>query len=206
MSVPSEIASYFTPEETLLKNWSSKGWNIYATQFRVFLYKKGIFSKQVIEASYEHISSIEFQRKRPLGGLFCAITSFFGGFIFIYFDFEIRGYLPPFYFPLFLYLSLIFWIVGILSVVCFIFVAEEGFTFHIVGRSPITLPKELTEMVRFIREKRPQEVYMRKAVSQEPMQVKEIIEEAVMIPCEYCGDLMPQTSTFCPNCGAKRKT
>jgi hypothetical protein len=33
-----------------------------------------------------------------------------------------------------------------------------------------------------------------------------IVKEVVLIPCEYCGALMPQTSTFCPNCGARRKT
>ena len=33
---------------------------------------------------------------------------------------------------------------------------------------------------------------------------KEVIREVVMIPCKYCGGLMPQTSIFCPNCGAKR--
>ncbi len=34
---------------------------------------------------------------------------------------------------------------------------------------------------------------------------KVIIKEVVMIPCHYCGALTPQTSIFCPNCGAKRK-
>ncbi len=33
---------------------------------------------------------------------------------------------------------------------------------------------------------------------------KEIIREVVMIPCKYCGALMPQTDTTCPRCGAKR--
>jgi hypothetical protein len=33
---------------------------------------------------------------------------------------------------------------------------------------------------------------------------KEIIHEIVMIPCKYCGALMPQTDTVCPNCGARR--
>ena len=33
---------------------------------------------------------------------------------------------------------------------------------------------------------------------------KEIVREIVMIPCKYCGALMPQTETVCPNCGAKR--
>ena len=33
---------------------------------------------------------------------------------------------------------------------------------------------------------------------------KEIVREIVMIPCKYCGSLMDQTVTCCPNCGAKR--
>ena len=33
---------------------------------------------------------------------------------------------------------------------------------------------------------------------------KEIIREVVMIPCKYCGALMQQTETVCPNCGGKR--
>ncbi len=26
----------------------------------------------------------------------------------------------------------------------------------------------------------------------------------IMIPCQYCGGLVPQVSAECPNCGAKR--
>lgn len=33
---------------------------------------------------------------------------------------------------------------------------------------------------------------------------KEILREIVMIPCKFCGALMPQTETACSNCGAKR--
>ncbi len=35
--------------------------------------------------------------------------------------------------------------------------------------------------------------------------VKEVQREVVLIPCSYCSGLMPQTSVFCPNCGARRK-
>ncbi len=38
-----------------------------------------------------------------------------------------------------------------------------------------------------------------------PQKEKEIIKEVVMIPCVYCGGLMPNTSLFCPKCGAQRK-
>lgn len=34
---------------------------------------------------------------------------------------------------------------------------------------------------------------------------KETVREVVLIPCSYCSGLMPQTSVFCPNCGARRK-
>ena len=34
---------------------------------------------------------------------------------------------------------------------------------------------------------------------------KERLNKAIiMIPCEYCGGLVPQASAVCPNCGAKR--
>lgn len=42
-------------------------------------------------------------------------------------------------------------------------------------------------------------------VSKPSVLVKEIVREVVLIPCSYCGGLIPQTSTFCPHCGAKRK-
>lgn len=39
-----------------------------------------------------------------------------------------------------------------------------------------------------------------------PTVLKEVTREVVLIPCAYCSGLMPQTSIFCPNCGARRKT
>jgi len=42
------------------------------------------------------------------------------------------------------------------------------------------------------------------AAAQPVIREKEIIREVVMIPCKYCGSLMDQTATACPNCGAKR--
>jgi len=36
---------------------------------------------------------------------------------------------------------------------------------------------------------------------------EKIVErEVVMIPCEYCRGLFPQTVTICPTCGAQRRT
>jgi hypothetical protein len=39
-----------------------------------------------------------------------------------------------------------------------------------------------------------------------PLKEREIIKKTiVMVPCPYCGGLMPNTAIFCPHCGAKRK-
>lgn len=38
-----------------------------------------------------------------------------------------------------------------------------------------------------------------------PLQKEIITKEIVMLPCEYCQGLMPQTSVYCPNCGAQKK-
>jgi hypothetical protein len=32
---------------------------------------------------------------------------------------------------------------------------------------------------------------------------REVIKEVVLVPCKYCGSLMPQTSLFCPHCAAR---
>jgi hypothetical protein len=34
--------------------------------------------------------------------------------------------------------------------------------------------------------------------------VREVRQEVVMVSCRYCGGLIPDTSVFCSNCGARR--
>jgi len=49
-------------------------------------------------------------------------------------------------------------------------------------------------------------VIEKEIVQPQVVKEKEIhIREVVMIPCQYCGGLMPQTATFCPKCGAQRR-
>ena len=36
------------------------------------------------------------------------------------------------------------------------------------------------------------------------LEKERLIKGIIMIPCRYCGGLVPQTSAFCPNCGAKK--
>lgn len=134
-----EIAQYMISGEKILKDWKSKGWNIYATQFRIFFYKRGILSRYLVEASYEHISSIELGRSRPLVRLIGAIIMF------------ILGYFIGRYSTLSTY-SLIFWVIGIGLLIWFI-IGAQMCILHIVGRRPIFVNKELSELSKFIREK-----------------------------------------------------
>jgi len=49
-------------------------------------------------------------------------------------------------------------------------------------------------------------VAKQETVPQSPSMIsKEVVREIVLIPCTYCGSLMPQTSIFCPHCGARRR-
>ena len=47
------------------------------------------------------------------------------------------------------------------------------------------------------------ELELKRATAQKEV-VKEVRQEIVMIPCRYCGGLIPDTSVFCSNCGARR--
>ena len=55
-------------------------------------------------------------------------------------------------------------------------------------------------IVYFLRVHKPLE----KARIEAPREV--IVKEVVMVPCLYCGGLMPTTATQCPSCKAPRKS
>ena len=60
------ISRFLMDGEEIEKEWASKDWDgIYATQYRIFLVKNSFWDKKFIEASYNHISSIEFCKVRP---------------------------------------------------------------------------------------------------------------------------------------------
>lgn len=148
-----DVERYFLEEEKVLKEWVSKEWDgIYGTQYRIFFVKEGIFSKKLIEVSYNHISSIEFCRVRPkdrvIGAVICFILSifiylFFGnyGYGFYYGGYLNRYVLGACYFLIFLGIVLFIWfMLGI-----------RKFMIHVNGRKPITVSKELSELIKYVR-------------------------------------------------------
>ena len=153
MSEYSEIDKYLIHEEGVIKHWIFKGWKIYATTIRLILCKQGIFSRQIIDTPYRFISSVELRRRRPLERLFGTIILFIAGFLLMY-----LGYILPYpyivppqsRFPL-EYMSYLFWFVGIAFIIWFIMGVQQ-ITLHIVGRKPIYIPRELTDVLNLIRD------------------------------------------------------
>lgn len=65
--------------------------------------------------------------------------------------------------------------------------------------------KEKPSTIKKVPASRREPASRQEPTTREIIREREVIKEIVMIPCEYCRGLMPQTSTFCPNCGARRK-
>ena len=191
-AVPNEVLSVLTPEELVLRSWNKNEWNIYATQYRIFLHRVGIFRSQLVEAAYSHISSVESRYSRDINLIVAAILLFFMAGLFSWIGV---------YATFFLFWAALF-VLGGIALLWYFLRGKHFYILHIVGRPPLEISAEISDVMRFAREKRSQEVHMRQQPSEKETT---IVKEVVMIPCSYCSSLMPQTSTFCPNCGARRR-
>jgi len=73
-----------------------------------------------------------------------------------------------------------------------------GFFLIFFGFCAIIIPIVLVSTIYLARAKN-------KASNQDEKVIKETVKEVVMVPCIYCGSLMPQTAMSCGTCGAGRK-
>ena len=142
MPIAQTVDRYFIENEEILKEWASKKWDsIYGTQHRVFFIKEGMFNKKFVEASYDHITSIEFSRVRPkerlIGSIACYSLALFLYIFFGYSMFRIGYYGGPGPVVLGPIIFLIF--LGSVLLVLFI-IGIRRFIIHINGRKPITVP------------------------------------------------------------------
>jgi len=149
LSIPSDIQSYLTPEEKMIKIGKSKEWAVYVTDKRVLFKKEGVFGKEIVEASYRHISSIEYKKRSPWEYII-------SGILFIVLPFVLPHIAPALYedFPtleLPIYVVLI--LIGIIFIIMSFFI-RPSFKIHIVGRNPLTMSGELEEIIRIIRQYR----------------------------------------------------
>ena len=163
MTLPSDIESYLTKDEKVIKTGKSREWKeIYVTNKRVILRRGGIFGKEIMEASYRHISSIEFKKPSPLGYIIAGTSfSIFGIWLTIWAILE-RGHVSPLFkdilsdfFTIGIGLGLVSTGFGIIIIVIgFIVTSAPQFTIHVVGRKPLIISGKLQEIIRIIREYR----------------------------------------------------
>jgi hypothetical protein len=157
LSTPSDIESYLTTDEKIIM-MTKTAWEIYATNKRLIFKKKRAFGgKEIIDASYHHISSIEYEKKMSVGyiisGICIAIfavavlflnprdpSSWFG------YGTLVSSWIDVFSIGLII-LGLILTLIGVAHTL-----GPPILTIHIVGRKPIiTSGKELEEMIKITR-------------------------------------------------------
>ena len=159
MSIPSDIESYLTPDEKMVKIGKSRKWEIYITDKRVIFRKGGMLGKEIVEASYRHISSIEYKKQSPLVYIILGITSFVSAVFFVYWFSTIANspsrILPSqTIFVLGEILGLFLVLLGIISIVSGL-LKKPNFIIHIVGRNPLKISgKELEDLIKIIRQYR----------------------------------------------------
>jgi len=188
-------------ERILASAKASEGGTLYATNKRVIRYQKGFFGEKMDSLYYTHIVGASYESQSYAWAVVIGIA-------FIIFGFWISTYSFP-GIPL-IGIGLI--IAGVLCVIGGIysyFSPTAWYQLKAVGLSETELKRWRTANVeadaktlaRFI-----QDQIDRREIPPPTAKEKEVItKEVVLIKCEYCGSLMPQTATFCPNCGAKRR-
>lgn len=158
MSFSADIASYLTEDEEILKIAKNVQWGtkteifglegkgeIYVTNRRVIFKKGGGFleGKQIVEASYYHISSIELTKESRYGyivaGIVCLMFAYFVWWI----GDELK--LPNIW-------NFIPLIIAVLGIVLFFVTPPKLFKIHIVGRTPLIISGELEDIIKIIRE------------------------------------------------------
>lgn len=155
MSVPSDIESYLTPDEKMVKIGRSRRLEIYITDKRVILKKGGIFGKEIIEASYRHISSIEYKKHTAwddiIGGAVMIALAFFVDDI-INVVYPLSRSQRPIVEQIF---TILFVVLGLISIVVGVLMSSARYTIHVVGRKPIPLSvKGLEDAIKIIRQYR----------------------------------------------------
>ena len=160
MSIPSDIASYLTPDEKIVMIGRNGG-HIYATNKRLIFKTEWILGgKEIVEVSYRHISSIEYEKKISLRYIVAGICIIVLGLLVNYFRPQSTDNLYLFGMILSNWLNILSIVLGICGAILIIIgvllsLRPPIFTIHIVGRKPIELRgKRLEELFRIVRQYR----------------------------------------------------
>ena len=88
---------------------------------------------------------------------------------------------------------------GIFDVWVSITYSKEEARFHLQGVRKSNIDEFRKLIFKYVK--------LKKQINQsaESKPEKVFVKEIVMLPCQYCRALMPQTALYCPHCGARRK-
>lgn len=124
-----------------MKTGISKEWEIYVTDKRVIFRKRATLGKEIVEASYRHISSIEHKKERPLGYIIA-------GLVLIALAYLLHASFQEVQFSLLLSVCGVIILITSLSI-------TPSFTIHVFGREPLEMSgRKLGEIIRIIRQYR----------------------------------------------------
>lgn len=192
------LQDFLTPDETILASArASLQANLYATNKRVIRYQKGFRKEKVDSLYYPHIVGASYESY----SYYWLIAFGIGIIIFG----ALLGFIHWF-------LVMAFVLIGVLIVVAGVFARPRAwYQIKGVGLTQAELLLWRTDdaeadaraFASFIQG----QISVREMPPPPPpaMEREVITREVVMIKCKYCGGLMLQTSTFCPNCGARRQ-
>ena len=175
MSTPSDVASYLAPEEKVLEKWRGGEWDVFATNNRIIL-RKGIIGKQIVEASYAHISSIEYKSLWNVGQALIGAVLIFAGLL-LPEEFIVRiGLVLG---PVSFLIRAGSFIAGLVLV---LLSHKSGIKLYVIGRpDAISLPTNLEPMIKWIRQYK--------------------LPVGILTKCKFCGADIEHGTVFCPRCG-----
>ena len=159
-SIPSDIASYLTPDEKVVIVGNSQR-EVYVTNKRLIIKKRGVFGgKEIVDASYRHISSIEYEKEIPLRYVVAGVFVIVFGLLLSYSSPLItQGWFweGDILSNMLYIISIGLDIGGIILILMGVFLSlgPPVFTLHVVGREPIEIRgKRLEELIRIARQYR----------------------------------------------------
>ena len=168
---------------------------LFATNKRVIIYEKSFFGEKVDSRYYRHIVGASYESHPHIGLL--AV-----GVVFLILGWLVTG--TPFFGYYRSFPGGILILLGFVAIAVGIFHRSSWYQLNAVGLSDELdklhwrtsgVDSEANNFVRVIEEQ------ISTCELPPPSTKEKRMRAVVMAKCEYCGALMPQTATFCPNCG-----
>ncbi|MFQ6063933.1 MAG: zinc ribbon domain-containing protein [Candidatus Bathyarchaeia archaeon] len=195
------IDDFLLKDETILASAKAKqSGTLYATNKRVIRHNRSILAGEKFHSlTYTHIIGSSYERqsfiKVTIWGI---LVSFLGAILYVVASYLGGGFET----------SALLFVVGLILIVIGLAYRPAYYRINAVGSPPELwmTADDSADAKTFARLIQDQISTRETPPPSAPIaREREVItREVVMIRCEYCGALMTESSTFCPNCGAKR--